>query len=329
MSVVAVTGASGFVGSAVVRALVAQGRRVRALIEPGADVRNLEGLDVDQASCDVTDLAQVQQVLGGCESLFHLAAIYKLWAPDPEPLWRVNVEGTTNVLLAAQAAKIRRIVHTSSIMAVGLAKTGKTDETARFNTFDVAGVYTMTKYVSERIALRFAQAGAPIVVVEPSMPFGPGDRAPTPTGAILLTILEGTLPAVAEGTISLIDVDDCAHGHLLAEEKGRAGERYILNAHDVSFRDFVFEACRVAGKKPPRWKVPRPVGAAFALGMEKWSDWVSHETPAATLREALFTQRSTGFSSDKAARELGLTTRPLAETLERAITWFRENGMTA
>ncbi len=327
MSSVAVTGASGFVGSAVVRALLADGRNVRALVEPGADTRNLDGLDVDRTPCDVTNPAQVRIALSGCESLFHLAAIYKLWTPDPEPLWRVNVEGTTNVLIAAQAAKIRRIVHTSSIMAMGIGQ-GDTDESVRFNTFDVAGTYTMTKFVSERIALRFAQAGAPVIVVNPSMPFGPFDRAPTPTGQMLLAILEDKVPAIGDGMLSVIDVDDCARGHLLAEEKGRPGERYILSAHDLTVRDFVHGVCRVAKKKPPRVHVPGALGAAVAFGIEAWANWISHEEPRVTYREARFTQRMARFSNAKAVRELGLRPRPLKETITRAVEWFRERART-
>lgn len=327
MSIVAVTGASGFVGSAVVRALIAAGRSVRAIVEPGADLRNLDGVNVERVTCDVTDAQQTRRAISGASSLFHLAAIYKLWATDPSPLWRVNVEGTTNVLLAAQAENVRRVVHTSSIMAMGVAEHGDTDESAVFNTFDLAGVYTMTKHVSERIALRFAEAGLPVVVVNPSMPFGPGDRTPTPTGRTMLTILRDEVPAIGHGMLSVIDVDDCARGHLLAEEKGRVGERYVLNAHDVTIHDFVHAVCRIAGKKPPRFKVPGAIGAAVALGMEAWADHVTHQEPRVTYREARFTQRAPRFSNAKAVRELGLRTRPLDETVARSVAWFRAEAM--
>lgn len=327
MTITAVTGASGFLGSAVVRALVAKGRRVRALVEPGADQANLEGLEVERAACDVTSEKDLSRALAGCDRLFHLAAVYKLWTQDPETIWRVNVEGTTAVMLAAQAAKISRIVHTSSTMAVGLAPRGKTDETARFNTFDVAGHYTMTKYASERVVMRFARAGLPVVVVNPSMPFGPGDRTPTPTGQTMLTILRGEAPAIGSGNLSVIDVDDAAAGHLLAEERGRTGERYILNGHDLSLGDFVRAVCEAASMKAPRVVVPKALGAAVALGFEAWSDWVSKREPKVTYREALFTQRDPEFSSEKAKRELGLAIRPLDVTIARAVAWFRAQGM--
>jgi dihydroflavonol-4-reductase len=300
---------------------------VRALVEPGADPRNLDGLDIERVTCDVTDARATREAVGGCDTVFHLAAIYKLWTPDPAPLWRVNVEGTTNVMLAAQAAGVRRVVHTSSIMAMGLAAEGPTDESVRFGSFDLAGVYSVTKHVSERVVMRFAEAGLPVVVVNPSMPFGPGDRAPTPTGRTLLTILEGRVPAVGHGNLSLIDVDDCARGHVLAADRGVVGERYILSAHDVSIRTFVESVCRLAGLRPPRVHAPRWVGTAVAIGLEKWSDWVSHEEPRLTVREARFTQRCPTFSNRKAVTDLGLRVRPLDETLQRAIDWFRAEGM--
>ncbi len=327
MDEVAVTGAAGFVGSAVVRALLARGRHVRALLEPGADTRNLAGLEVERVECDITQPAQVKRALAGCASLFHLAAIYKLWVPDPEPLYRVNVEGTTNVLLAALQAGIRRVVHTSSIMAIGLADSGPTDESQRFNIFDIAGPYTMTKYVSERIALRFAQAGLPLTVVAPSMPFGPGDRAPTPTGQIVLGVLRGEVPAIGTGLLSVVDVDDCATGHLLAEEKGAVGERYILTSHDVTLKDFIGAVGRVAGMKVPRLVIPRALGVGIAAGMESYARHVSHAEPMVTLNEARFTARMGGYSGRRARDELGMPSRPLEETLSRAVAWFRAEGM--
>ena len=321
MSLAAVTGASGFIGSAVVRALLARGRRVRAIVEPGADAANLAGLDVERAPCDVTDEASVRRALAGATSLFHLAAIYKLWTPNPEPLFRVNVEGTTAVLLAAMQARVERVVFTSSIMAVGLGG----DEDKTFDLFDMAGTYTMTKYVSERVALRFARAGLPLVVVNPGMPFGPGDRAPTPTGQIIVRFLKREVPALGAGSLSVVDVDDCAEGHVLAEEKGRAGERYILTGHDVTLRDLAARIARIAGVKVPKIAVPRALGGPIAAAMD-WGARARNTEPLVTEKEARFTSASPHFSNDKAVRELGLRVRPLDDTLARAIEWFRANG---
>jgi dihydroflavonol-4-reductase len=322
MALAVVTGASGFIGSAVVRALLSRGRNVRALVEPRAELANLEGLDVDVVECDITDEGAVTRGLTDATSLFHLAAIYKLWAPDPQPLFRVNVEGTTAVLLAAQAARVARVVHTSSIMAVGLGG----DETKAFDLFDMAGTYTLTKYLSERIALRFARAGLPLVVVNPGMPFGPRDRAPTPTGQIIVRFLKREVPMLGVGSLSVIDVDDCAEGHVLAEEKGRVGERYILTGHDVSLADLAERIGRIAGVRVPKMSVPRVMGLPIAAAMESIARRTGNE-PLVTANEARFTAASPHFSNEKATRELGLRIRPLDDTLKRAIDYFRSSAM--
>jgi dihydroflavonol-4-reductase len=332
MGIAAVTGASGFIGSAVVRALLARGRAVRALVEPGAkDMANLEGLEVEVRECDVTDEGALRRGLEGAASLFHLAAIYKLWTPDPEPLFRVNVEGTTAVLLAAMAARVKRVVFTSSIMAVGLGG----DESKKFDLFagsgasrreDLAGTYTLTKYVSERVALRFARAGLPLVVVNPGMPFGPRDRAPTPTGQVLLRFLKREVPALGAGSLSVVDVDDCAEGHVLAEEKGRAGERYILTGHDVTLRDLAEHIGRIANVRVPKIALPRAVGIRAAAAMEAVARRTGRE-PLVTYKEAVFTASAPHFSNEKAARELGFRARPLDETIARAVEFFRASGM--
>jgi dihydroflavonol-4-reductase len=323
MGIAAVTGASGFIGSAVVRALLARGRDVRALVEPGAkDLANLEGLDVEVRACDVTDESALRRGLEGAKSLFHLAAIYKLWTPDPEPLFRVNVEGTTAVLLAAMAARVERVVFTSSIMAIGLGG----DETKKFDLFDLAGTYTLTKYVSERVALRFAKAGLPLVVVNPGMPFGPRDRAPTPTGLVVLRFLKREVPMLGAGSLSVVDVDDCAEGHVLAEEKGRVGERYILTGHDVTLRDLAERIGRIGNVRVPKLALPKALGLSAAAAMEAAARRSGNE-PLVTYKEARFTAESPHFSNEKAVRELGFRVRPLDETLARAIEYFRAHGM--
>jgi dihydroflavonol-4-reductase len=301
---------------------------VRAIVEPGADVRNLDGLDVERVTCDICDGAGMFRALEGCSSLFHLAAIYKMWTPDRGPIWRVNMEGTMSTMLAAQHAKVKRIVHTSSIVAVGLVEGGLADETTAFNQIDIAGDYTMTKWQSERIALRFAEAGLPVVVVNPGLPYGPRDRGPTPTGKIIVSILRGDAPpALGPGGFGTIDVDDCAEGHVLAEEKGRVGERYILVSDNVTLHAFVDIVERVSGKKRMKLWVPGPVGSAIAAGMEWWADHVSHQEPLITYKYARYAMKNAFFSNEKAKRELGLPTRPLEESVRRAIDWFRAEKM--
>lgn len=323
MGTVAVTGGAGFIGSAVVRKLLAQRRSVRCIVEPGGRTSNLDGLAVEQVTCDVTDLPGMRRALDGCETLYHLAALYKTWLPDEELIHRVNVEGTVTTLLAAKEAGTKRIVYTSSIAAIGIAPGGLADETTKFDLFDVANPYILTKWQSERIALRFAEAGLPVVVVNPAFPFGPRDVAPTPTGAIVLALLRREVPGYGPGGICTIDVDDCAEGHLLAEEKGRVGERYILGNDNVTLKELFDVVCRVAGIPAPKLPLPGALAAGVALGMELWADHVSHREPPATYRSIRYTQRSAFFSNAKAKRELGLPTRPLEETVRRAVEWFR------
>jgi dihydroflavonol-4-reductase len=327
---VAVTGATGFIGSAVVKKLLAQGREVRALVEPGLKgdkTRNLDGLRVDRVAVDVTNLKEMRKALSGCDSLFHLAAIYKTWTPNPEPLYRVNLEGTVVALLAAKAANVKRLVYTSSIAAVGLKERGAADETNPFNIFEVANPYILSKWQSERIALRFAEDGLPVVIVNPAFPFGPGDVAPTPTGNIILSLLREMVPAVGPGGFCAVDVDDVASGHLLAEEKGRVGERYILGNENVTFKELFSLVGRVSGCKVPRVSAPGWLGSSIALGMELWADHVSHKEPPATYKSLRYAQRNAFFSNAKAKRELGFPTRPLEETVRRAVEWFRAEKM--
>ena len=328
--IAAVSGAGGFIGSAVVRKLVAEGRKVRALVEPSASTRNLDDLpasQVERVSVDVCDYEGMARALDGAGAYYHLAAIYKLWLPDPSLIYRVNLEGTTTSLLAARAAGVEKVVYTSSIAAVGLRAGGvPADETVDFNLYDVANEYILTKMLSERIAMSFAKT-MPIVVVNPAFPFGSRDIAPTPTGKIVLSILRGEVPATGPGGFCAVDVDDVAAAHVAAETKGRVGERYILGDHNVTFRDFVHRVARVAGVKAPALHFPGWLGAGAAIGMELWSDYVTHEEPRATYRSMAYLQRTAFFDSSKARRELGLGSHPLEATIERGVRWFRESGM--
>lgn len=331
---VAVTGSTGFIGSAVVRKLLLDGRDVRALIEPGAKTHALDeveketGKRVDRAEVDVCDVKKMSAALEGCESLHHLAAVYKTWAPDPTLIYKVNVEGTTATLLAAEKARLRRVVYTSSIAAVGLAEGRElASENTVFNLFDIANEYILTKWLSERVAMKFAEAGLPVVIVNPAFPFGPRDTAPTPTGKIVLSLLRGEVPGVGEGGFNCIDVDDVAAGHVAAEERGRVGERYILGNHNVTMKEFFDLVCDVGSVKAPKLPIPKTLGAAIALGFELWSDHVSHEEPRATYRSIRYAQRHAWFDPTKARNELGLPTTPLRTSIARAVDWFRSNNM--
>lgn len=285
-------------------------------------------MSLDTVTVDVCDHAGMRRALEGVASYFHLAAIYKVWLPDPEPIYRVNLEGTTASLLAARAAGVRRVIYTSSIAGVGLRDDGTpSDETVPFNLYDIANEYILTKHLSERIALRFAEAGDPIVIVNPAFPFGERDIAPTPTGGIILTILRGEVPALSPGGFCAIDVEDVAAAHLAAETKGRVGERYILGNHNVTFADFVRLVCEIAGKKPPKLTIPTKLGEALAFAVETWADKVSHSQPRVTLKGAQYMQRRVWFDGSKARRELGMPETPLVDSVERAVRYFRQSGM--
>ncbi len=327
--IAAVSGAGGFIGSAVVRKLVEGGRKVRALVEPSASTRNLDDLpaaQVERVTVDVCDYEGMARALTGVSAYYHLAAIYRVWLPDPSLIYRVNLEGTTTSLLAAQAASVPKIVYTSSIAAIGLRPDGApSDETVAWNLHAIANEYVLTKMLSERIAMNFAKT-LPIVVVNPAFPFGPRDIAPTPTGKIVLAILRGEVPGTTPSGFCAIDVDDVAAAHVAAETKGRIGERYILGDHNIAFHDFAHLVAEIAGVKAPRLRLPGWLGAGAALGMELWSDHVTHTEPRATYRSVAYLQRSAYFDPGKARRELGLASRPLEQSIERAVRWFRESG---
>jgi dihydroflavonol-4-reductase len=304
---------------------------VRALIEPQANTRNLDDLpaeNLERVTVDVCDLAGMRRALEGAGAYYHLAAIYKLWTKDPSIIYRVNIEGTTTSLLAARDAGVGRVVYTSSIAAVGRRTDGSpSDESVGWNLFDVANDYILTKYLSERIALRFADAGAPIVVVNPAFPFGPRDIAPTPTGGIILSVLRGQVPGIGEGGFCAVDVDDVAAGHVAAETRGRIGERYILGNHNVTFREFIELVCDVAGLKAPTIPIPRLVGQGIALGMQLWSEVVSGTEPLTTLKSIKYLQNAPWFDATKARRELDLPSTPLRVSIEKAVDYFRAHNM--
>lgn len=317
-----VTGAAGFIGSAVVRKLVERGRRVRCMVLAGEDTSNLASLDVELVTGDVRDLRSVDAAMDGCEVLYHLAAIYKLWHPRPEEIYRVNVDGSRNVLLSARRHRVRRTVYTSSIAAIGYRPDRLADETVEFDQWRQGNDYIRSKWLGENVARGFAADGDPIVIVNPAFPFGPGDVAPTPTGQTVVEVLRGTLPGYSDGGINVVDVDDCAEGHLLAEDVGRVGERYILGSHNVTHRDFFRAVARIGGVDKHLFQVPTfaALGAAWAL--ERWATMRGAE-PFYTYQAVRFASRRLWFDVSKATTELGMPHTPLEQTIERTVAWFR------
>lgn len=321
-----VTGATGFIGSAVVRKLLTRGREVRCYVEPGASRAALDGLDVEIVEGDVLDRRRLDEALSGVDKLYHLAAIYRLWMPNRRRMYDVNVEGALTVLLAARTAGVERVVYTSSIAAVGLRE-GKelSDESTEFNLWDDGNDYIRSKWLSERAALALARDGLPVVVVNPAFPFGERDAGPTPTGGLVVEALKGKVPGYLEGGFNAVDVDDVAEGHVLAEEKGRVGERYILGAHNVTHREFYDAVMRAAGRPPLKRKLPKHALLGVAWAMERMAK-KTNKPPLVTVKALLYGTQYVWFDCRKAREELGLPETPLAQTIDRAIGWFRANG---
>lgn len=321
-----VTGGGGFIGSALVRRLVARGERVRCLVRPGRAARALEGLAVETVAGDVTDPASLRRALNGTTRVYHLAALYAIWRRRPAVFYRVNEEGTRNVLAACLAAGVERVVHCSSVAALGAHGPAPADETARFNLAWTGDHYYISKFRAEQVALGFARRGLPVVVVNPSVPVGPRDAAPTPSGQIILDVVAGRLPAYLDGGINLVDVDDCAAGMVAAMERGRGGERYILGNRNVRLKEYFDLIVRVAGRgRSPSLRIPRWLAVASGWGYTAAAH-LSGRTPVTT---AAWARVGSGFSwwdVAKARRELGLGQRPVEESVAEALTWFQANG---
>jgi len=317
-----VTGATGFVGSAVVRRLLREDHHVRALVRAGADRRNLQGLEVEVVEGDLTDAASLARICDGCDALFHLAADYRLWAPRPQELYRTNVEGTRALLDAAQRAGVPRVVYTSSVATLGIPKDGTPGtETTPVSLGDMVGHYKRSKFLAEQVAAGFAAQGVPVVIVNPSTPIGPRDIKPTPTGRLVRDAMAGRMPAYVDTGLNVVHVDDVADGHWLAFKHGVVGERYILGGADLSLRELLFEIADIVGRPPPRWRLPHGAVMPVAYVAEAWAR-LSGRPPIATVEEVRMSRKRMFFSSAKAERELGYAAGPVRLALEDAVAWF-------
>jgi dihydroflavonol-4-reductase len=322
-----VTGATGFVGAAVARSLLKNQWQVRVLARKGSDRRNLKDLPVDVLEGDLTDAASLQRAAQGCEALFHVAADYRLGARDPSQLYRANVDGTRNVLDAARRGGVQRIVYTSSVATIGIPGDGTPGDERTANSFaNMIGHYKRSKYLAEEVAREAAREGLPVVIVSPSTPVGPGDLKPTPTGQLVLDAAAGRMPAYVDTGLNIVHVDDVAHGHLLAYERGLTGERYILGGQDMSLREILAMIANLVGRPPPRVRLPYGVVlpiAYLAEGLAK----LTGRSGRITLEGVRMSRKLMFFSSAKAARDLGYTCRPPLQAFEDAIRWFRDNGL--
>jgi len=322
-----VTGATGFVGAAVARALNATGTEVRVLIRRDSDLRNLGGLKVEQAYGDLRDRDSLSRALSGCQQLYHVAAHYALWAKDPSVFYEVNVAGTSTLLEAARELGIDRIVYTSTIGAIGLPIGGGlgTEETP-VSLSHMAGDYKRSKYLAEQEVLRLARAGLPVVIVNPSAPVGQGDIKPTPTGQMIVDFMKGRMWAYIETGMNLVDVDDVAVGHLRAMERGRFGERYILGNQNLSLREIFETLSKLTGVKAPRIKLPWQAVLPLAH-INRWiADYLTHQSPRIPLEGVRMAKYRMHYDCSKGVRELGLPQTPVEVALEKAVRWFRAHG---
>jgi dihydroflavonol-4-reductase len=324
---VLVTGASGFVGGAVLRALGGRGLKLRILARPSSPRRNFEGQDCQVALGDMTDPASLERAMDGVDHLFHVAADYRLWAPDPSEIVRANVAGTEAVMRAALGAGVKRIVYTSSVatLRAGDADT-VVDETAPLGDGEAIGAYKQSKVAAERVVERLvAEAGLPAVIVNPSTPIGPGDVRPTPTGQMVVEAATGRIPAFVDTGLNLVHVDDVAAGHLLAHAHGRLGERYILGGQDASLREFLAQIAGLTGRKAPTIALPRAPLYPLAYAAEAVAR-VTGKEPLLTRDALKMASHHMFFTSAKAERELGYSPRPYVEALKDALAWFGEAG---
>ena len=322
-----VTGASGFVGGAVTRALVKAGHEVRVLVRPQSDRRNFRDLPVEVYHGDVCDLESVRRATAGCAQVYHVAALYKLWVRRKADMYASNVTGTENVLLAARASGVEKVIYTSSVATLGIPADGTpgTEETP-VSLADMVGHYKRSKFLAEQVALRYAQEGLPIVIVNPSTPVGIADLKPTPTGKIIVDFLNGRMPGYIDTGLNLVDVDDVAAGHLLAAEKGQVGEKYILGHENLTLQQ-IFEILAELTRLPaPQFRVPY----ALALGVAYADAMLARLMP---LREprippvgVKLSKKKMFFDATKAVRDLNLPQTPVREALRKAVMWFLENG---
>lgn len=320
-----VTGATGFVGGAVARALVKRGIDVRVIARGGSDLQNLQGLPHELVTGDLRDQASLRSALTGCSQLYHVAAHYALWAKDPSIFYDVNVTGTKNLLEAARDVGTERIVYCSTIGAIGLPPGGGlgTEETP-VSLEQMAGHYKRSKYLAEQEVLKLAKAGLPVVIVNPSAPVGAADVKPTPTGQIVVDFMKGRMPAYIETGLNIVDVDDVAAGHLLAMEKGRTGERYILGGKNLMLREVLEILSRLSGVKAPTIKLPRLAILPLAY-LNLWVANMTGQPPRIPLEGVKMAKYKMHYDCSKAIRELGIPQTPPEIALEKAVKWFRDH----
>ena len=317
-----VTGATGFIGWHIARKLIERGCSVRALARPGSRVRELL---VETVTGDLRDPESLQRAVAGCGTVFHVAADYRLWAKHPEELYRSNVEGTRNILEAARQSGVERVVYTSTVGCIGVPPDGIGDETTPVALNDMRGAYKRSKFLAEKAAVEFAKSGLPVVIVNPTAPLGDHDVKPTPTGKIVVDFLSRAMPAYLETGLNIVDAADVAEGHVLAYERGRPGERYILGCENLTLQDIFAALERISGIPAPKVRIPYTLAFAAGVASTGWA-YVTGSEPRAPLDGVRMARKKMWVSHAKAARELGFSPAPAEIALTKAVQWFRTNG---
>jgi len=321
-----VTGATGFIGSTVARELLNDGADVRVTVRRDSDTRNIDGLDLERVYGDTRDRESMRAALKGCDTLYHVAAYFAHWSPNKDLFYEVNVEGTKNILEEALAQGLEKVIYTSTSNTIGSHGAGNyVNEMAEFNGWETGDHYAISKYLAEIEAKKICDKGLPLVILNPTLVIGVRDIKPTPSGALIVDIVNGDMPGYIDGAINVIDVEDVARGHLLAAERGRIGERYILGNENVTVGDFFRLVAKIAGSKPPRLKLP--YGIALLLGyVFEIQARITKKPPVVSVSQVRLGNMGEHFDNSKAVNELGLPLTPIARTVENTIDWFRENG---
>jgi dihydroflavonol-4-reductase len=321
-----VTGATGFVGSHVVRQLVASGHAVKVLVRPESNLRALEGLSVERVVGDLRNPVSLETAMAGVQFVFHVAADYRLWARRPEEIYESNVGGTKNLLAAARKAGVTRFVYTSTVATIAVPRQGGLpNEETRATLDEMIGHYKRSKFLAEQEALQAAASGMPVVIVNPSAPVGPGDWKPTPTGRLIVDFLNGKMPAYVDTGLNVVGVEDVAAGHLVAAERGRIGQRYILGGRNLTLKE-ILDALSVISGRPAPW-IRMPHAVALAAGYaDQWLSRMMGREPQIPVEGVKMSRHRMFVDSSKAGRELGFRPGPVEAPLERAVRWYEENG---
>ena len=322
-----ITGATGFLGSHVARVLAGQGADLRLLVRPTSNLKNLEGLKAETATGDLRNPASLEKAMSGCEVVFHVAADYRLWVQDPAEMYRSNVEGTRAILDAARKNGVGCVVYTSSVATVGFTGNGSpANEDSPVSLADMIGHYKRSKFMAEQLAVEAGRSGMRVVTVNPTTPVGEQDIKPTPTGRIVVDFLKEKFPAYVDTGLNLVDVHECARGHVSALEKGKSGERYILGGENLTLKQILDKLGVISGLPSPKVKLPYFFAFAAGLVDETVSGRLLGREPRATVEAVRMGKKKMWASSDKAVRELGWRIAPVQDALRRAVEWFRANG---